>query len=291
LTSDKNTTRILTFDLEDWYHLLDLPATRNTTDWERFESRFEPGVERILALLRTTGLKATFFCIGWMARKYPQVIRSISEQGFEIGCHSDTHRLVYEMTPAEFREDLQRCIASIEAVTGQKVRSYRAPGFSIKRDSLWAFEILARLGIESDSSVFPAHRAHGGLPGFASSHPFRIVTSAGIIKEFPMNTFGYSGMKTAFSGGGYFRLFPYPVIRRLTKRSDYVMAYFHPRDFDPLQPVLPGLSGLRKFRSYVGLRGSMDKFTRWMAEFDFTDMNTASSRTDWESTGIMDLRQ
>ncbi|MCX6248442.1 MAG: WecB/TagA/CpsF family glycosyltransferase [Bacteroidetes bacterium] len=280
--------RILTFDLEEWFHILENPSTENVKDWEKIEARFPGNLEWILETLQKHNQPATFFCMGWMARRYPHLIRNVADLGYEVGCHSNMHQLVPGLTPGTYKQSLKDAIASIEDVTGKAVRSYRAPGFSIIKETFWGLEVLAECGIENDCSIFPAKRAHGGYPGFPVVTPSKIKLPSGMIREFPVNHSSVSGNKVIFSGGGYFRLMPYPLIRYLTKRSDYIMSYFHPRDFDPGQPRVDGLSTIRTFKSYVGLKGARKKFEKWLTEFEFTDLRTAVSTIDWTTVPTLE---
>lgn len=273
--------RILTFDLEDWFHLLDHSSTKSEKQWNRFPSRFPPNIDKILYLLDNHSIKATFFCLGWITRKYPEIIREIFENGHTIGCHSDMHQLVFEQSPKEFGKDLDKAMKSLEDTIGQKVKYFRAPGFSINENTAWAFEYLINAGIEIDSSVFPATRAHGGFPEFPGDSPSIISFKGMKIKEFPINIKPILKRPMVFSGGGYFRLFPYPLIYKFTKESNYIMTYFHPRDFDPDQPMIPGLNFKRKFKSYYGLGSSCYKLERWITDFIFTDISTADHMIDW----------
>jgi len=277
--------KILTFDVEDWFHILDNDETRDVDAWRTFPSRIESGVERILNYCDRAQQTATFFILGWMAEVAPGVMAEIARRGHEIGCHSYRHQLVYSQTPQEFEGDLRRALDHIEAATGARPRSYRAPGFSITPDCLWAFDILAASGIEVDASVFPAPRAHGGLPGFPEGRPCRLETLSGReMRMFPMSYGTVLGRRLVFSGGGYFRLLPYPALRRGFAGSDYVMTYFHPRDFDPEQPMVPGLSRARRFKSYVGLAGALGKLERLTAEDGFVSMGQAEAAIDWADT-------
>jgi peptidoglycan-N-acetylglucosamine deacetylase len=271
---------ILTFDIEDWFHILDHPSTRNEDSWLKFDSRIEENVERIMELLKSKNQAATFFCLGWICRKYPQMVRQISDSGHEIGCHSDMHTLIFEQDRDSFRTDLERSKKTIEDCTGQKVTSYRTPGFSITRETQWAFSVLAESGITCDSSVFPARRGHGGFPEIKLSTPFMIEAEGAEIMEFPVNVHTWMGRKIAFTGGGYFRLFPYRMIRHWSEKSPYMLSYFHPRDFDPGQPMLRDLPLFRKFKSYYGLKSCFAKFIRWTNEYSFTDLKTAMQHTD-----------
>ena len=165
---------------------------------------------------------ATFFILGWVAEKHPDIVKRIHENGYEIGSHSYMHQLVYSQTRDEFKEDLKRSIQLLEDVSGDKVRYFRAPGFSITEKSLWAFEIIHELGIEIECSVFPANRAHGGLPSYGHNCPSIINYNGISLKELPINTHSFMGQKIVFTGGGYFRLLPYKLIKKWTKKSDSI---------------------------------------------------------------------
>jgi peptidoglycan-N-acetylglucosamine deacetylase len=275
--------RILTFDVEDWYHLLDNASTRTPTQWVAFEPRIERNIQRILEVLSRRGQKATFFCLGWIARRHPGVIKAINAERHEIATHSDLHQLVFEQRSSEMKEDVRRSIDTLEQLTGQKVRAYRAPGFSIKAESTWAFEVLAEARIEIDCSVFPAPRAHGGLPSWGIKQPVILKTLSGPLKLFPMSVGRALGLRVPYSGGGYFRLLPGLLVETLVARSDYVMTYFHPRDFDPDQPVPNGLSAVRRARTRVGLAGAMGKLERLIERFEFIDLRQAESEIDWST--------
>lgn len=273
---------ILTFDIEEWFHILDNDSTKTTNEWENFESRIHKNMERIFNILEKTNQKATFFCLGWIAEKYPEVIREILTNGHEIGSHSYYHQLVYEQRPQEFKNDTERSIKILEDLSGIKIKYYRAPGFSIKESNKWAFEILVNLGIEVDSSIFPAARAHGGFPSFNSCEP-SIISYQGInLKELPISYKKIMGQSIIYSGGGYFRLFPYHLIKKWAQESNYIMTYFHPRDFDAEQPMIKDLSMARKFKSYVGLKGATPKLEQWLTDFEFIDMRTANNSINWQ---------
>ena len=279
--------KILTFDIEEWFHILDHKATRTEREWSHYPPRIEENMDRILHLLERKQQPATFFCLGWVAHKYPGIVRKVADRGYEIGCHSHMHQLIYEQTPEQFRADLRDALHAIEDATGKRVTSYRAPGFSVTRGCPWFFEILAEEGIEVDSSIFPAPRAHGGFPDFGASGPALVQTSSGIIKELPINTRSLFGRPVIFSGGGYFRILPLWLLRRWFGEADYVMTYFHPRDFDAAQPVIEELSPIRKFKSYVGLRGALAKLEAVLDDHDYLDLKTAVATIDWERSPVI----
>ncbi|MEI7897433.1 MAG: polysaccharide deacetylase family protein [bacterium] len=280
---------ILTFDIEEWFHLLEIDSTKYPENWDKYPSRIHENLGRILDFLDEADQKATFFCLGWIAHKYPDEIKEIAKRGHEIGSHSYHHRLVYEIGASRFKEDTKKGIDILENLTGQKVISYRAPRFSITDQCKWAFEILAENGIERDSSVFPGSRSLGGFPVFPKHGPSLIKVNGTLIKEFPISITTIMGKDLVFSGGGYFRIMPYPLIRRWTKQSEYIMTYFHPRDFDPGQPVIAGIPLQRRFQSYIGLKTAFPKFQKWLQDFEFIDLNKADKLVDWGNTPIITI--
>ena len=235
----------------------------------------------IFKLLDSSSFSATFFVVGWIAERYPNIVKEISARGFEIGSHTHLHQLVYDQDQKTFYNDIEKSIKVLEDITGKKVRCFRAPGFSIKEKNKWAFEVLHELGILFDSSIFPAGRAHGGMPSYGSAKPSILQYNGIELKEFPINTHHILGRPLIFSGGGYFRIIPYHLIKLWTKKSDYVMTYFHPRDFDYKQPILQDLSISRRFKSYVGLKKCKSKLEKYLNDFDFIDIKSANKIIDW----------
>lgn len=283
--------RILTIDVEDWFHILDNPATMAEENWSTFPTRVEKETQRLLDLFDRHQQKATFFILGYVARNHPSLVQEIARRGHELGTHSDMHQLVYQQEPEAFERDLVDSISAIEKAAGKRVRAYRAPGFSITRNvAPWAFDILVRNGIEVDGSVFPAPRAHGGISGFPVAGPCSIETRSGAaLRAFPMSVKHLGTRELVFSGGGYFRLTPKPLLMRLFDRSEYTMTYFHPRDFDPEQPIAPGLSRTRRFKSYVGLKGAFGKLDTLLGRFEFITLGEAEAQIDWEKVPVVDV--
>lgn len=265
---------VLTFDLEDWFHILDFNETAKPEQWLNFESRVEVNTDRILNLLEKKNLKATFFCLGWVAQRFPELIKKISLK-HEIACHSMNHQLLQLQSRAEFVNDLKEATHLLEDITGNKIISYRAPGFSLDKDHYFVFEELQKLKFEIDCSIFPAKRNHGGISDFEYQKPCRIVSNNFDLLELPLNTTKILSRKIVFSGGGYFRLLPYSFIKSQMKKTNYVMTYFHPRDFDPAQPMLKGLPFKRKLMSYSGLNSSYAKLERLLNDFDFVSVDQA----------------
>jgi peptidoglycan-N-acetylglucosamine deacetylase len=277
---------ILTFDIEEWFHC---DFISDNKLWSKYETRIHESTDKIIQLLDKRNSKGTFFILGWISENYPEVVRKIHNCGHEIGCHSLYHNLVHRMEPEDFLKDTEKSLKSLEDLIGHKVVIYRAPGFSITEKTPWAFEILNQLGIEIDCSVFPANHDYGGFPDYGEGKPARIQYNGIEIKEFPMNTHKIFNRDIVFSGGGFFRLFPYTLIKKWTKESPYVMSYFHPRDFDYDQPMLPHLPLMRKFKSYYGLKGAFEKFEKWLEDFETMSLNQANEKIDWEKTRIITL--
>jgi len=278
---------ILTFDIEEWFHILDNDSTKTAKEWQRYESRIYANMERIFNVLDETGIKATFFCLGWIVEKYPDIIKAIIGKGYEVGTHTDMHQLIYDQNPKVFSHDIEHSIKTLEDASGKKVRCFRAPSFSVREDNRWIFDILANLGITIDSSIFPAPRAHGGFSSYKADTPAFIQYDGIRLKEFPISYTNIFGKPYVYSGGGYFRFFPYFCIREWAKKSPYVMTYFHPRDFDAGQPVIKNLPLNRKFKSYVGISGAYSKLKRFLNDFEFIDIDGADRLIDWDNARVI----
>ena len=280
---------ILTFDIEDWFHILDNDSTESIESWKNFPSRIERNVNVILDMLDEKEQKATFFILGWVAENSPNILKEISSRGHHIGCHSFSHQLVYKQSKKEFKDDLIKAKDIIETVTSHSIDSYRAPGFSINNDSLWAFEILHEQGFRIDSSIFPATRAHGGINKFPYAEPTIASIGGEELKLFPINSKSFFGKSFIYSGGGYFRLFPLCLIKEWLANDSYVMTYFHPRDFDADQPVVPGLNFVRYFKSYVGLNSALSKLDNLLKANKFITLEEANNIVDWPSAKKINL--
>jgi polysaccharide deacetylase family protein (PEP-CTERM system associated) len=261
---------ILSVDVEDWFHILDLRTAPGIDQWTALPSRVEANFRRLLDLFSGAGVSATCFFLGWIAKRFPHLVREAQERGHEVASHGLEHRLVYEMTADEFLADAKASREILEDITGNAVHGYRGPGFSVTEATPWFFERLAEAGYRYDSSVFPARRAHGGL---ATPHlsPYRIHTAAGWLTEFPISVTTIFSKRVCFSGGGYLRLFPLSFIRRMTGRvlseGRPAVFYIHPREIDPLQPRLPMGLG-RKFKTYVNLKTTEAKLRQLLADFE-----------------------
>jgi len=278
---------IITFDIEDWYNC---NFENPNFDWDKYEVRIYEGVERILQELAERELKATFFCLGWIAEKHPDVIRRIHKQGHHVGCHSYRHELAFRLDRDGFRQDTEKAKKLIEDLIGESINAFRAPGFSITERNVWALEILVELGFEYDCSFFPATHDYGGFSSFGKVEPAMLKLANGVeIKEFPINNKHILTKNFVFSGGGFFRFYPYWLIKYWARSSPYMMTYFHCRDFDPGQPMIESLSLIRKFKSYVGLSTSFVKFQKLLNDFDFVSVDNANKLIDWDNTRVLQL--
>lgn len=281
--------KILTFDIEDWFHILQKYPDDILDKWDNYEVRIHNGMDRIFKVLDENNLNATFFVVGYIARKHPEIVKRIHDLGYEVAAHSDMHKVAFNQSREEYKQDLSDCINSLENIIGEKVVSYRAPGFSIKNQNVWAFEVLKELGIKFDASIFPAPREDGGFDDFLVSTPAIIRYNGMQIKEFPMSINTIFGNKFTVTGGGYFRFFPYRLMKKMIENAEYTMTYFHPRDFDPKQPILEGLSLKRRFKSYYNLSKSYSKLKQLIYDFDFIDLREADNKIDWGNVPIVDL--
>ena len=281
--------RVLTFDVEDWFHVLDNEATDAPSAWPRLESRVARNTDRILEELASRAVRATFFCVGWVAQHHPGVVHRIVAQGHEIGTHSFAHRPVHRQQRREFEADLVRSIRLLEELADRPVTCFRAPGFSLWPGPRWAFDALIANGISVDCSIFP-RRCHDHSFDACLGAPFTIESSGGRLRELPISARRLLGTHVVCSGAGYFRLSPPALVRAHMRRDDYVMSYFHPRDFDVGQPVVEGLSLLRRFKARVGLRSALDRFRRVLDEFEFVCVGDAVRRIDWAASPLVTLR-
>ncbi|RLD52382.1 MAG: polysaccharide deacetylase [Bacteroidetes bacterium] len=278
---------ILSFDIEDWFHIFH-PAYENQPDlWSGLPNRVENNTKWILDFLGQQQLKATFFCMGWVAEKYPRLIKSIHEAGHEIAAHSYLHNKVSKLNPESFYADTKRVVDTLENLTANKISAYRAPGFSMNKSTLWAFEILHELGIENDSSFKSG--LHMEFSGRIPNEPFILKGNGFEIREFPTRTFNFFGSHIIYSGSGYFRIYPYPFVKKLFKASAYEMAYFHPRDFDNGIHKYLDKHAFIKLKYRMGTNNSRFKLEKLVNAFDFVTMEKAVNQFDWKKAVVFDL--
>lgn len=290
---------ILSFDIEEWA----LAKSRGESKAELY-ANLDAYLSRILDELDRHGFKATFFCTGMMAEDFPQVVKMIQNRGHEIGCHSYRHTWMNKLTEAEAREDTHAAVDALEQYIGEKVRSYRAPAFSIGESNKWMFEILAENGIEHDASIFPATRDFGGFANFGKKEPCTIEFNGIKLKEFPICTTMILGKEMAYSGGGYFRLFPLWYIKKQMRKVDYTMSYFH---IDDLIPEYGGVLSrseyekrfkdlgtlkrryLRYFKSNIGKCNAFSKLNSLIRCTDFVNVYQAEQLINWNEAPVVVL--
>ncbi len=266
----------LTIDVEDYYQVTAFESSVRVADWERCESRVERNTQVILEGLAGSDTRATFFILGWVAERHPQLVRAIDAAGHEVASHGYAHQRVYTQTPTRFREETRRAKACLEDIIGRSIFGYRAASYSITSASLWALDILQEVGFIYDSSIFPVRHDFYGIP----DHPrFCHVLSgdghAGLV-EFPMSTIRLGTFNLPIAGGGYFRLYPYALSRWGIRRLNHVeqqpaVVYLHPWEVDPQQPRLP-VRGLSRFRHYVNLKKTLPRLQRLLRDFEFGPM-------------------
>ncbi|MGH8068030.1 MAG: XrtA system polysaccharide deacetylase [Candidatus Entotheonellia bacterium] len=266
----------LTIDVEDYYHVAVFESVIHFQDWERYESRVERNTQRILDLLDEHQTQATFFILGWVAQRYPHLVRSIHARGHEVASHGYAHQLIYSQTPSLFREETRRSKHILEDEIGQPILGYRAASYSITKKSLWALDILREEGFAYDSSIFPIHHDRYGIPGYQRFCHVLSGPGQGTLVEFPISTLRLAGTNIPIAGGGYFRFFPYALIRwglrRINKREQQpALVYLHPWEIDPGQPRIQA-DALARFRQYLNLDKTEGRLTRLLQEFTFGTM-------------------
>lgn len=290
---------ILTFDIEEWFLEKNCFGNRK----EKYQA-FDHSLNLILDNLEREQKKATFFCVGGMAREFPEVVRRITDKGHEIGCHSDKHVWLTKLSEKELLSDTKIAIESLEQCVGKKVISYRAPAFSIGNGNKWAFEILAECGIKRDASIFPATRDFGGFANFGQKTP-SIVRCGGVeIKEFPICTVHIVGKEMAYSGGGYFRFFPLWFVKKEMSKSNYAMTYFHIDDLIPESERMmtkeefedyfkePGTffnRYKRHIKSNLGKKNAFNKMTKLITAYQFQSLNSADKLIEWQNAPVVEL--
>ncbi len=265
---------VASFDVEEHHRIeaaVGLPVSAELrTD---YAARMEAATRHLLDQLAAAQVTATFYVVGEIARSHPKLVRDIHEAGHEVGSHSWDHRRVHRFSPGSFRDDLRTSKDALEQVTGSAVFGFRAPTFSVMRETGWAIDVLAECGFEYDSSIFPVRHDRYGIPD-APRVPFIALGREREILELPPLTYRIAGMNLPVAGGGYFRLFPLFVMRAGLRRAarsavpQVGMLYFHPWEFDPDQPKLP-LKRLARWRTYIGVRKTTARLARLLGEFPF----------------------
>jgi polysaccharide deacetylase family protein (PEP-CTERM system associated) len=268
-----NLRHALSFDIEDWFHMVEIDAVADPGLWPTLPSLVVDRTRWIIDAVAEAGARATFFVLGWVAERHPEIAKAIAAGGHEIATHSFWHRRVDQLTPGEFAEDLRQSIDVLEQQSGQKVLGFRAPSFSITPGAEWAFDVLHDEGLVYDASLFPAKRGHGGYPCPQAAHDFKGAPSGRPMPELPMSVARIGPLRVPFSGGGYLRLLPEALIRRgfrqFEKRGTPVVVYLHPRDFAPDCPRVP-MPLHRRFKCYVGVKSTQKKLKMLLGRYAFT---------------------
>ncbi len=263
----------MSVDVEDYFQVSAFDHVVPRASWEGRESRVCANTERLLALFEEAGVRSTFFVLGWVADRFPGLVRRIAGGGHEIASHGYGHRLIYEQTPAEFREDVRRSKAALESTTGTRVRGYRAPSYSVVDRSLWALDVLIEEGLEYDASIFPIYHDRYGIPD-APRHAHVMTRSGGSIVEAPGSTVRIGRMNLPIAGGGYFRMLPYALTRWGISRLNDVESrpaifYLHPWEIDPGQPRIKAGS-VSTIRHYRNLHKTEGRLRALLRDFRFS---------------------
>lgn len=265
----------LTIDVEDYFQVAALAEAVRRDDWDSMEYRVEANTDLLLGLLDQYNTRATFFTLGWVAERSPELVRRIRAAGHEVASHGYSHQLIYNQTPDVFREETRRSKAILEDILGEPVTGYRAASYSITARSRWALDILAEEGFTWDSSIFPVHHDRYGMPD-APRWPYRLKTDNGHeLAEFPLSTLKLPGYTLPIAGGGYFRLFPYWFsqwgLGSINRQGRPFVFYLHPWEVDPEQPRLE-VKWLSRFRHYNNLDLCEARLNRLLQRFDFAPM-------------------
>jgi polysaccharide deacetylase family protein (PEP-CTERM system associated) len=267
----------MTVDVEDYFHASAFDRQVSRPSWSTRESRVVPNTERLLEVFDRHKVKGTFFVLGWVAERFPSLVRSIVDGGHEVASHGFHHQLIYTLTPAQFREDVHRAKVVIEHVAGCEVRGYRAPSFSIVDASLWALDVLLEEGYTYDASMFPVRHHRYGIPD-APRFPHVLRCESGSMCELPAPTLRVGSKNVPIAGGGYFRLAPYWLTKRAIARVNQhdglpVAFYIHPWEVDPGQPQL-AQSRLLRWRHHVGIEKTLDRLEHLLRDFSFATAST-----------------
>ncbi len=279
-------TNFLSIDVEDYFHVSAFEQVSPPASWGSRELRVEGNTERVLTILDATGVKATFFVLGWVAERCPQLVKRIASGGHEVGSHGYGHQRVGLLSQEEFRQDIRSSKAHLEDLTGCEVLGYRAPSYSISRKTPWAFDELYAAGYRYDSSIFPIQHDFYGMPDWPRFAGSTVKTADGswqpgessigepTLVELPITTVQIGGKNLPIAGGGYFRLFPYPLTRLGLQRINHAegkpfVFYLHPWEFDPAQPRMEGAGLKSRFRHYLNLNKTEGRFRRLVSDFSF----------------------
>ncbi len=266
-----------TVDVEDYFQVEGFAQVIDRLSWEGFRTRVGASTAILLEMLARRKIRATFFILGWVARKHPEIVREIAAAGHEVASHGMSHRPIYTQTPAEFQRETRDAKALLEDLCQKPVMGYRAATFSVTRRSLWALDVLCEEGFRYDSSIFPMHHDRYGISD-ADPRPHVLTTpGGGRLVEFPISVLRYAGVTIPVAGGGYFRLFPYRftrwALRRLNRQHQEFVFYVHPWEVDPGQPRVRAASAASRFRHYLNLDRCAQRLGRLLDDFEFDTMH------------------
>ncbi len=267
-----------TVDVEEWFHICGVESLLDKSKWGSYESRVVQNTTRLLDLLDDHQVKGTFFVLGWIAERYPEMVGDIYDRGHEIGTHGLDHRPVYRLKPERFRKNLRRSLDILEDITGERTEMHRAPSFSIHEKAAWAFDVMADEGIRYDSSIFFGRRDIGGTesPLFFERAVFGIYTPKGLIVEYPITTKSIMGKSVPVTGGGYMRATPKFVLKRLIDSMHEeglpICLYAHPSDIDPDRLVPEGIGLRKRFNARVGVKTAEKKLRFLLENYEFCPM-------------------
>ena len=290
---------ILTFDIEEWYLEKAYFGAKDSKYAE-----YDRLLDELLEKLDSRNLKGTFFCVGKIGSDFPYVVRKIDAAGHEVGCHSSTHQWLNKMTYLEAMEDTHAAVDALEQCIGKKISSYRAPAFSIGSSNKWTFEVLAANGITCDASVFPVSRDFGGFPEFSKMEPTIVKYNGVELHEYPIAKTKVLGKDIAYSGGGYFRFFPFGFIEKEMKSAPYSMTYFHLGDLNPViegvmtkedyeryfdEPGTTKARYLRYIKTNLGVKGNKSKLFKLIERMEFCSIMEAELQIDWSKAPVLSL--
>ncbi|MDH5325883.1 MAG: DUF3473 domain-containing protein [Gammaproteobacteria bacterium] len=263
----------MTVDVEDYFHVSGFSRYVEQANWEKYECRVEANTRKLLELFDKYDVRATFFVLGWVAERFPNLVREIAKLGHEIACHGYSHKLIYEQTPDEFRRETVKAKTILEDIIQDSVLGYRAASYSIVNSSLWALDILVECGFSYDSSIFPIHHDRYGISN-AELFPHKLTTPSGHkLIEFPLSTVRFLATNVPIAGGGYFRLFPYHVTKtglaHINRRNRPFIFYLHPWEVDPDQPRVAA-NWKSRFRHYNNLNKCEKRLEKLVSEFTFS---------------------
>jgi len=272
----KKHTNMMSVDVEDYFQVSAFEKNISRDNWDKLPCRVAENTNRVLDLFAENNAKATFFVLGWVAERYPEIVRRIVNEGHELASHGYGHRRVTDLTPDEFRSDLIKSSAILEDIGGVKLKGYRAPSYSIVSENLWAHDILAECGFVYSSSVYPIKHDHYGIP---DAPCFKYETAAPGLIEFPISTVKKFGRNIPAGGGGFFRLYPYGVSKWAINTLNRVdgeqsIFYFHPWEIDPEQPRQNNLPLKTRFRHYLNLNRAESRLKKLLRDFNWVRMDS-----------------